>query len=471
VSNITQATNPLTILSTGNVGIGTTSPGTILSVAGASGILSEGPLTVWNGSTQRDAKVINGAICSDNNGSVKCQASLTAGTVYGDASSFAASDVAENYPLADTTIEEGDIVMAASSLSSDEQNKRANDRIRLEHDTPENPPAILESLVGSVARADAAHAAQVLGIVSTKPGVLLGDTTGFKLGSTFKPVALVGRVPVKVSTEGGSIRAGDRIVISSLPGIGSKATTSGMTVGIALEAFDGSAATTTASANGREVKTGKILIFVNLGYTQVDSALAGIARGDGSASTNAWSVDQSSGRVNVAFFGDINMQGNSILDVKKITGYLGKWSMDEDGTLMAVRVVTDEVITKKLTVGSTAAPSGITLYDEITKDPYCLKMRNGAMVSETGICGGVSADADPAASEPPPDTTGTTGSGGDTPTPAADAASGAESDAGSTADVTGADAPATEAPAADDTPAPAAEPTPSAGETATSTPL
>ncbi len=54
---------------------------------------------------------------------------------------------------------------------------------------------------------------------------------------------------------------------------------------------------------------------------------------------------------------------------------------------MAVRVITDEVVTKKLTVGSAAAPSGITLYDEVTRDPYCLKMWGGALVSEAGVCG------------------------------------------------------------------------------------
>jgi len=58
-----------------------------------------------------------------------------------------------------------------------------------------------------------------------------------------------------------------------------------------------------------------------------------------------------------------------------------------------VRVITDEMITKKLAVsdsavfGSSDKPIGMTLYDEVTHDPYCLKMRNGTMVSEAGVCG------------------------------------------------------------------------------------
>ncbi|MBI2053203.1 MAG: tail fiber domain-containing protein [Candidatus Sungbacteria bacterium] len=105
--------------------------------------------------------------------------------------------------------------------------------------------------------------------------------------------------------------------------------------------------------------------------------------------TNAWIVDQQSGRVNVLFYGDINMQGNSIVDVKKITGYLGKWSMDEEGTLMAVRVITNELIAQKVTIGSADQPSGITLYDEVTKDPYCVKIVSGAVVPQSGACGSV----------------------------------------------------------------------------------
>lgn len=87
------------------------------------------------------------------------------------------------------------------------------------------------------------------------------------------------------------------------------------------------------------------------------------------------------------------MQGNDILDVGKITGYLGKWSIDTDGTLIAVKIITNEMIAEKLAVnqsvmfGSSQNSIGLTMYDEVTKEPFCIKMRNGAMVSEAGICG------------------------------------------------------------------------------------
>ena len=44
------------------------------------------------------------------------------------------------------------------------------------------------------------------------------------------------------------------------------------------------------------------------------------------------------------------------------------------------------ILAEKLTVGSSTKPTGITLYDEVTGDPYCLKMQNGVMVSLVGEC-------------------------------------------------------------------------------------
>jgi len=63
------------------------------------------------------------------------------------------------------------------------------------------------------------------------------------------PVALSGRVPVKVSNANGAIRAGDAIAAGSEPGMGVKATQPGFIVGTALEPLQGD--------------SGKILVFIN----------------------------------------------------------------------------------------------------------------------------------------------------------------------------------------------------------------
>ena len=72
---------------------------------------------------------------------------------------------------------------------------------------PENP--------GYYRKARGPCSSLVAGVVSTEPGFVLGhgeDTEGKAL------LALLGIVPVKVTDEGGPIRPGDLLVVSSTPG-------------------------------------------------------------------------------------------------------------------------------------------------------------------------------------------------------------------------------------------------------------
>jgi excisionase family DNA binding protein len=84
-----------------------------------------------------------------------------------------------------------------------------------------------------------AYDPQTLGIVSTRPGLLLGDggITNFEGQPVF--VALSGRVPVNVSTENGPINPGDLLTSSSIPGVAMKATKAGRTIGMAMGSFTG----------------------------------------------------------------------------------------------------------------------------------------------------------------------------------------------------------------------------------------
>lgn len=116
------------------------------------------------------------------------------------------ADLAEVYRSTDLSIASGDVVSVDGNLENGvKKSKRQYD------------PA-------------------VLGIVSTKPGMVLGDSTGF--GPTVL-VALSGRVPVKVSTENGTIKAGDYLTTSSIPGVAMKATKAGAIIGTAMNSFDG----------------------------------------------------------------------------------------------------------------------------------------------------------------------------------------------------------------------------------------
>jgi hypothetical protein len=91
----------------------------------------------------------------------------------------------------------------------------------------------------SLTQSQAPYSTLVAGIYSTKPGVL---ATPHHIGESLDgevPLAIVGIVPCKVTTENGAIREGDLLVTSSLPGYAMKGTDRrrlvGAVVGKALE--------------------------------------------------------------------------------------------------------------------------------------------------------------------------------------------------------------------------------------------
>ncbi len=147
-----------------------------------------------------------------------------------------AADIAENYTTADSSITAGDVVQLDGT--------------------------------GNLIKSNKDHGS-VLGVISTTPGLLLGgQSTATKL-----PVALAGRVPVKVTNENGYIYPGDRLTSSATkPGYAMKATEAGMTLGIALEPFSPTASS--ASPQGHPVgaqddpvvSEGKVMVFINLGW-------------------------------------------------------------------------------------------------------------------------------------------------------------------------------------------------------------
>ena len=168
------------IMRTGNVGVGTTSPASTFTVTG-SACFSGG-----SGST------------------VAC--GTTAGSIYYRSASVGTYDVAENYPTSDAGINAGTI--ASLDLT--------------------NGTTITTATPGSIP----------LGIVSTDPGLILGGSDATANPSLARPIALSGRVPVKVSTANGAIAIGDRLMLSTTtPGVAVKAIHSGQTIGIALETY------------------------------------------------------------------------------------------------------------------------------------------------------------------------------------------------------------------------------------------
>jgi len=216
----------------------------------------------------------------------------------------------------------------------------------------------------------------VIGIISTRPAIYMqGDSalfggSNFSASSTYPagsqaPLVLAGRVPVKVSLENGPIAIGDRISVSSVAGIGKKANPGEITIGIALEAYDGTTPSQTPPLQGGDNGgIGKILVFVNLGQPQLTAK-----QGTGDLASM------------VTASGDLNMNGFSILNVKSIVGMNGLWKIDENGNITA-----QSVQTQALTVGGGAA-SGVTIYDRSTAAPKCIYIEGGAMKVSDGACG------------------------------------------------------------------------------------
>ncbi len=99
----------------------------------------------------------------------------------------------------------------------------------------------------------------LVGVVSTNPGLVFDSGQTYLSGDNSNlitahktVVAALGRVPVKVSLENGSIAVGDPLTAASIPGAAMKATQAGQIIGYALQSSD-------------EMKEGKLLMWLQIG--------------------------------------------------------------------------------------------------------------------------------------------------------------------------------------------------------------
>ncbi len=142
-----------------------------------------------------------------------------------------AADIAEWMPVVEG-IEEGDVI-TTSNIPNPYSGEEPHQLAPYSYQKSTTP--YQSNLIGIIAQEDIAEALNQ------------------RVSDTYRLVSLAGRTFVKVSTENGPIAVGDYLTSSSMPGVAMKATKSGPTIAIALEAYDG-------------VGVGKIPVFVNRGF-------------------------------------------------------------------------------------------------------------------------------------------------------------------------------------------------------------
>ena len=386
--------------STGTIGIGTSTPFNYFPAGGsvqgvpsthrglhiASGAMATGTTSPLVMIETTDSQADNKAFLtmrSDSDGTPDIEFVVNAaGTVLADQSiNGGGADLAEWFPAknAKPNLEPGDLVAVDGSSSVDLVKKSEG----------------------------APYDQNVLGIISTKPGLISGGGSVEDTHENDVLVALAGRVPLKVSLENGPVKPGDRLTSSSIPGVAMKATKSGLVVGIALEAFDGAnylsegtvgvetdviteEAISTVKKKiikdnryfGADLETGKerggeieeveieeaiktslkkIVApenssakdmttskgdSVKVGKVLVFVNLSGSKFDAELAGGSFAAVDQKTGKVTSG--GILDMAGEDIVNVRQILSASGNWSINENGKLVVKEIQTD-----KLCIGQT----------------------------------------------------------------------------------------------------------------------
>jgi hypothetical protein len=131
------------------------------------------------------------------------------------------ADLAELYATRDESLEAGDVV------------------------------SLDETLAVGVKKSEKVYDGDIIGIVSTAPALVIGGIKDPNVKAV--PIALSGRVPVKVITENGPIKAGDLLTSSSVPGVAMRATKAGQIIGQAMTDFSGEG-------------VGSVMVFVKTDY-------------------------------------------------------------------------------------------------------------------------------------------------------------------------------------------------------------
>lgn len=208
------------------------------------------------------------------------------------------ADLAEVYPTNDTSLKAGDLV------------------------------SIDPALENGVKKSNGSYDSQLVGVVSTSPALVIGGKGS--QGVNGVPVALSGRVPVKVSLENGPIKTGDVLTASSVPGVAMKATKAGTVIGIAMADYNGG-------------DNNAIMTFVKPGFAN-GSTLADVL-----ATNNVSTADTSVTQAALTYFASQKNQLASSLNLSEIT---------TDRLSAGLEIITPKVTTNELFTDTIAPATG-----------------------------------------------------------------------------------------------------------------
>jgi hypothetical protein len=278
-------------------------------------------------------------------------------------------DVAEDYKAVDSSISAGDIV------------------------------AISQRTDVTIDKTKIAYQQDTIGVVSTRPGLRLSDwDISEQEKDLMRPVALSGRVPVKVSTVNGDIQKGDFLTPSSKPGFAMKACgikycQAGTVIGKALEDFN-SLSSGDSQAVIQEVGVqnmsqedldngeGRILMFINLHWFNPPSSVSDAATSSIYDNTIAlWS-------------GNLDLTDTSLV-VSEVLADTGVFKQIETRSILADNVnVTNLLTSKEITTTMLKAYEDedlvIKLSESLGKTAFEIKNNLGQVVFSVDSKGKVS---------------------------------------------------------------------------------
>jgi hypothetical protein len=230
------------------------------------------------------------------------------------------ADLAENYPTLEN-LESGDVVSLSSTTVTWHQTLSNGDEV------PYQMTTIRKAEKGE----------EVLGVISTRPGILLGGNTERGVA-----VAFSGRVPVKVTNENGQVHKGDSLTVSSsTKGYAMKFKGTGYTIGRAIS--DASTATTSTILMVVENKQKAFAVTDIEGLTSFATSSASFAKNTQSVYEMLTDKLRDGNALVVEYFA---------LSLKAVAGYFD--------ILFAKEVYADKVDTETLCVGKEGDKTCIT---------------------------------------------------------------------------------------------------------------